>query len=188
MTEPAPFRILTVCTGNICRSPAAERLLAAGLGPSVVVESAGIGALVGEPIDPLMAALMTDAGVETEGFAARAATERLVRAADLILPLTLDHRARVVDLAPAAVRRTFALLEFAHLVTTVDLSGVPTRLSPGDRLRAIVPLAAAGRASAPTSPSGTDVPDPYGRGASEFAAAWSLIMDAVGTITTAVRG
>mgnify|MGYP002738687724 CR=1 FL=1 len=57
MTEStiSPYRILTVCTGNVCRSPAAERLLEHTLNPSVTVRSAGTRALVGEPIHPPMA-------------------------------------------------------------------------------------------------------------------------------------
>ena len=43
------FSILTVCTGNVCRSPAVERLLASKLGPTVSVASAGTHALVGHP-------------------------------------------------------------------------------------------------------------------------------------------
>jgi hypothetical protein len=34
-----PFSILAVCTGNVCRSPAVERLLANQLGPTVSVSS-----------------------------------------------------------------------------------------------------------------------------------------------------
>ena len=41
-----PFRVLTVCTGNICRSPAVERLLAAALGPDADVEVSSAGGLV----------------------------------------------------------------------------------------------------------------------------------------------
>ncbi|MCC7128594.1 MAG: hypothetical protein IT192_07250, partial [Microbacteriaceae bacterium] len=42
-------RILTVCTGNICRSPLAEALLAKELkGLPVAVESAGTGAIDGD--------------------------------------------------------------------------------------------------------------------------------------------
>ena len=49
-------RVLTVCTGNICRSPFIERALQAELdrswGPGVVeVTSAGTGAMVGEPMN-----------------------------------------------------------------------------------------------------------------------------------------
>src|SRR3546814_16113994 len=41
-----PFKILTVCTGNVCRSPSAEvvlrdHLAAAGLGSLVTIDSAG---------------------------------------------------------------------------------------------------------------------------------------------------
>ncbi len=49
MPADRPYRICCVCLGNICRSPTAEavlrgRLLAAGLGPDVVVvDSAGTG-------------------------------------------------------------------------------------------------------------------------------------------------
>lgn len=48
------IRILTVCTGNICRSPLAAELLASRLDPqNFIVESAGTSALVGEQMpDP----------------------------------------------------------------------------------------------------------------------------------------
>ena len=51
------FSVLTVCTGNICRSPLAELILAASLSdiPDVRVESAGTGALVGHGMpDPAL--------------------------------------------------------------------------------------------------------------------------------------
>ncbi|MBS0343516.1 MAG: low molecular weight phosphotyrosine protein phosphatase, partial [Proteobacteria bacterium] len=45
-------RILVLCIGNICRSPLAELLLAREL-PNRKIWSAGLGALVGEPADPI---------------------------------------------------------------------------------------------------------------------------------------
>ena len=55
---PAPaLRIMTVCTGNICRSPIAEvvlrdRLEAAGLADRVVVDSTGVSSEEhGNPMD-----------------------------------------------------------------------------------------------------------------------------------------
>ena len=54
------FSILAVCTGNVCRSPAVERLLASKLGPTVRVSSAGTHALVGHPISEPMAALLLE--------------------------------------------------------------------------------------------------------------------------------
>ena len=59
--EP-PIRILFVCMGNICRSPAAEavflqRIAAAGLEEQFIVDSAGTGGWhVGEQADPRSAA------------------------------------------------------------------------------------------------------------------------------------
>src|SRR5215204_6047632 len=81
------FSILTVCTGNVCRSPAVERLLASKLGPTVEVASAGTHALVGHPISEPMAALLSGSGIEDQPFAARRLSEEMLKGADLVLPL-----------------------------------------------------------------------------------------------------
>jgi protein-tyrosine phosphatase len=85
-----PLRVLVVCTGNICRSPAVERLLAAGLGaayrgrdtgglaPAIEVASAGTGGMVGWPMPDEMAALVASRGVDPTGFEARQLTPGLV--------------------------------------------------------------------------------------------------------------
>ena len=109
------FSILAVCTGNICRSPAVERLLASQLAPSVSVSSAGTHALVGHPISEPMATLLRQAAVEPEPFEARRLSEQMVKESDLILAMTRAQRGLVVELWPAAVRRTFTLREFARL-------------------------------------------------------------------------
>ncbi|WP_199424931.1 arsenate reductase/protein-tyrosine-phosphatase family protein [Actinotalea solisilvae] len=181
----ATFSVLTVCTGNICRSPAVERLLAAGLGSTVTVTSAGTRAMVGHPVSPPMVPLLTAAGVSSEGFVARQLTEQLVREADLVLPLTRAHRAAVVDLAPAAVRRTFTLLELARLAAAVDPADLPAG-PPAARLRALLPLAAARRGHVP--PGDDDVVDPYGRGDALYAESFGLIEPAVRAIVAVARG
>lgn len=187
--EQPPFRILAVCTGNISRSPAVERLLDAGLGPSVTVTSAGTRAVVGYPMDPPMARLLAEFGGVADGFSARQVTPALLREADLVLTLTTEHRARVVELAPAIVRRTHTLLEFARLAGVVDLSGVPAGSTPGERLRAIVPLAAAARPMV-RRPAGAsdDVPDPFGRDAEVYALSMALIRSATETIISVAQG
>ena len=48
MTQPPPYRVCMVCSGNICRSPMAEVVLRAmlddaGLADRVSVDSAGTG-------------------------------------------------------------------------------------------------------------------------------------------------
>ena len=47
MTAPAAARVLVVCTANICRSPAAEGVLSAGLSRVEVVTPAALGARYG---------------------------------------------------------------------------------------------------------------------------------------------
>jgi protein-tyrosine phosphatase len=71
--------ILAVCTGNICRSPAVEHLLAHQLGPTVSVSSAGTHALVGHPISEPMAALLQRVGVEPQPFEARRLSEHMLK-------------------------------------------------------------------------------------------------------------
>jgi protein-tyrosine phosphatase len=79
-----PFSILAVCTGNVCRSPAVERLLANKLGPTVTVRSAGTHALVGHAISDSMVALLLDSGIEPNSFEARRLAEPMLKEADLI--------------------------------------------------------------------------------------------------------
>jgi protein-tyrosine-phosphatase len=98
--------ILTVCTGNVCRSPAVERLLASQLRPTVPIRSAGTHALVGHPISEPMAKLLQSNGADKRGFVARHLTESLVKEADLVLALTRARRSLIVELWPPSVRQT----------------------------------------------------------------------------------
>jgi protein-tyrosine phosphatase len=177
------FTILAVCTGNVCRSPAVERLLANQLGPTVSVSSAGTHALVGHPISEPMAALLRRIGVEPEPFEARRLSEQMLREADLILPLTRAQRGFVVELWPAAVRRAFTLREFARLLTLVDPSALPPG-PPGDRLPAAIRLAAAERGRLRVSPEEDDVVDPFRLADDVYAESFGQIMSAVDLIVT----
>lgn len=100
----SPFRIMTVCTGNICRSPMAEivlreRLDAAGLGEHVVVDSTGVSSEeIGNPIDRrartvLVAAGYSDAALDTHRARRTDAADLADR--DLVVAMTADH-ARVL--------------------------------------------------------------------------------------------
>ena len=102
------YRIITVCTGNICRSPMAEvvlreRLDAAGLGDRVVVDSTGISSEErGNPMDRrarqvLLAAGYSDPAIE-EHSARRVRPEDLGER-DLVLPMTAAHAAELRRLA-----------------------------------------------------------------------------------------
>ncbi len=83
--------ILTVCIGNICRSPMAEAILAAQL-PDMTVSSVGIGALVGHPADDMAQQLMAARGLDISSHRARQASREIVQRADMIL--VMDHKQR----------------------------------------------------------------------------------------------
>jgi protein-tyrosine phosphatase len=175
------FSILAVCTGNVCRSPAAERLLRHRLGTSVTVESAGTFGLVGESVAQPMAELLVESGVDIDGFAARRLSPELIQQADLVLAVTRAHRSLVVEAWPKAVRRTFTLREFARLLAGIELAALPAS-TPADRLRAAVPLAGAQRGRWRVPSSEDDVVDPYRQPRPVYEASLAQILPAVETI------
>lgn len=117
-------RLLTVCTGNICRSPYAAVSLAHQLSvirPGVFhVASAGTHALIGRPIEPGSRNLLQAQGMDDPSFRARQLSNHMARAQDLILVMTDEHRGIVLDEAPHAHRKTFMIREFAHLLEEVS--------------------------------------------------------------------
>ena len=104
-------RILIVCVGNICRSPMAEVLLRKHLGggDEVTVESAGLAALVGHPIDPLAQAVLADHGLSGEGHVARQVDAKMIGTADLVLAMQQRHLDALHAIAPQARGKTFLM-------------------------------------------------------------------------------
>lgn len=185
------FTVLVVCTGNVCRSPAIERLFRSAFGAAgITVHSAGTGALVGEPIQPPMVGLLEERGVDGGTFAARHVTEDHISSADIILAATREHRAAVVEQVPSAIRRTFTVREFARLADQVD----PVRLNiaagpggpPAKRFAALVPLAAAERVQ--VDPELDDIVDPYRRSDAVYQESFGQILEAVRAIVRVVIG
>ncbi len=82
--------ILVVCTGNICRSPIAERLLQNML-PGKTVFSAGTMAMVGHGADPLSIAVSADHTLDISTHRAQQLTLPMLQAADLVLTLDGSH-------------------------------------------------------------------------------------------------
>lgn len=102
--------ILVVCVGNICRSPTAEVLLRARLqGAGTQVHSAGLGALVGQPIEPTALALLAEHGHDGSGHRARQLDAEMLRQADLVLAMEPGHVERILALAPHVRGRVMLL-------------------------------------------------------------------------------
>jgi protein-tyrosine phosphatase len=181
----ARARVLVVCEGNICRSPAAEVLLRSRLGDAPVdVASAGLAARVDQQVDGSVRRLLQARGLRADGVG-RQLTGDLVAASDVVLTMTRAQRSGVVSRVPAAVRRTFALREFAALARLVD---VPDCRDPAQRLTGLV--ADAGRARALRGPAGgdDDIPDPYGGSEEAHARSFALVEEAVTELVTVLTG
>lgn len=165
------FHVLAVCTGNASRSPAVERLLRAGLGPTVTVESAGTAAVVGAPIAPEMASLLRVAGCDVTSFAARQVTPEMLAHTDLVLALASDNLDQVIDCAPSVAGRAFTLTAFARAVGEAP-TGDAERV-PAEGLRRLVDGVSGAGAPAPRADD--DVPNPFGHGQAAYELAFGQI-------------
>ncbi len=170
MGRVSAFRVLFVCIGNVCRSPLGERLLALRLAGDdrFEVASAGIAAMAGAPMNPDAAVHLAPHGATADGFVARQLSPAMLTESDLVLTATRAIRSRVLEDAPAALRRTFTVLELAALLDVVgpeDDPGVLVRRAAEERSRATL--------------EDYDIPDPMGRGEAAHAEAARLMSTAV---------
>jgi protein-tyrosine phosphatase len=140
------FRVLFVCTGNICRSPTAEGVFAAraasrGLAGRIAADSAGIGGWhVGKPPDERAQDCARARGVEIGHQRARRIARDDFAAFDLILAMDRSHLDALRRAAPKGAQdRIRLLLEF----------------DPGQSVR--------------------DVPDPYYGGLNGFERVFDMI-------------
>lgn len=90
-----------------------EVLLAHALdGHDIHVSSAGLGALVDHPADPIARELIEEAGLSLDEHRARQLDAELVREADLILVMESGHRQSLVGKYPEARGKVYRLGEW----------------------------------------------------------------------------
>ncbi|HEO9920194.1 TPA: protein tyrosine phosphatase [Klebsiella pneumoniae subsp. pneumoniae] len=100
--------ILIICTGNICRSPIAERILRSKI-TNRKIDSAGTGGLVGFPADHSAIKVSEKNGISLEGHKATQFSSKLGRQYDLLLVMEKNHIEQISNIAPEARGKTMLL-------------------------------------------------------------------------------
>lgn len=168
--------VLLVCTGNICRSPMAEGLLADRstrlLGGAIRVRSAGTYARRANAPMPEAQQAARDLGVDISGLHSDPLDDEMVRSADIVLTMTTEQRDEVLGLVPEARERTFTLKEIVLL-----LAALPAPPRPATRETLLLRVAEAHelRERGTTPVADEDVSDPLGMSVETYrAVAWEI--------------
>lgn len=183
-----PVRVLFVCEGNICRSPYAavafEERWYSLTGEWPVVASAGTRAPLGAAAHPGLEPYFRDdrSIARLRAHRSRRLEARQIREHDLVITMERGHREPVLDLAPAALRRTFTLLELARLAERVLAE--PAEIRDGDTLTS---LTGRHRLVLAAADGEDDIADPIGGAPSDLARMAHDIDDAVASIVELLR-
>lgn len=165
----SPYRVMTVCTGNICRSPMAEVVLRsrfedAGLGDRVVIDSTGISNEEhGNPIDRRARAVLAAHGYPVPHRTAQQVRAVDLTARDLVLAMTSVHARALRRLAgdPRVAERVVMYRSFDPAAPAVHGDGSEHLL---------------------------DVDDPWYGGAEDFEVCLEVVEAAADAVVEHVRG
>jgi protein-tyrosine phosphatase len=103
--------ILTVCIGNICRSPVAEALFKERL-PGYKIWSAGLQAVVDHPAEAMACEIAAQYGLDLSAHRAQQIESWMCRYADLVLVMEVSQQHQLERLYPLARGKIRRLGEF----------------------------------------------------------------------------
>ncbi|MBG6073069.1 MULTISPECIES: low molecular weight protein-tyrosine-phosphatase [unclassified Polaromonas] len=103
--------ILTVCVGNICRSPVAEAMLKDRL-PGRKVWSAGLHAVIGHGAETTASEIASQHGLDLSAHRAQQVAGWMCSHADLVLVMEASHQQALEKLYPTARGKIHRLGEF----------------------------------------------------------------------------
>lgn len=120
------MRIIFICTGNTCRSPMCEgyfnKLCHDAGRNDIMVESAGTNAWEGGKASPNSINVMQTYGVNIQDFKSKRLTPESIAAADILICMTNSHRAYIGQINPAALDKTYLLLDFDYSDADGDIT------------------------------------------------------------------
>lgn len=186
------FEILFVCHANLCRSPLAERLArrsfddAFGAAAAQVgTSSAGTHAFDGSPMHSGSAQVLSEWGVDAGDFVSRRVDQSILSGADLVLTAAREQRAACVTMAPATIRRTFTVRQFARFAAAVPPAAGSG--GPAQRLESLLTrIASVRHLVPPVSADADDLPDPVGLPVGAFRACADELGQAMRLVTGAI--
>lgn len=110
-------KILILCIGNICRSPMAMGLLNAITPPKkIMVNSAGINALVGHPAALLAQEVLQEKkGIDISSHRAKQVNPEILLAADLILVMDHHQKEQIQFDLPAICGRVLRIGQWRNI-------------------------------------------------------------------------
>jgi protein-tyrosine phosphatase len=152
------FKVLFVCSANVCRSPSAalllsKALLGSGAFTDVLIQSAGTDAVSGQPRCSYCLRHIEASRPELEPLVsgrARAATGKRIGVADLVLAADRDSVGKVLRANPRSRPGVFTMIEAAKLAGRVvsgltdetaasfDRGSIHRMADPASRLRWLV--------------------------------------------------
>ncbi|HWA28724.1 MAG TPA: low molecular weight protein arginine phosphatase [Lacunisphaera sp.] len=115
---PSPGHVLIVCTGNICRSPMGQGLLAHALSAqpeplrSLKVISAGVAAHTGEPISENSVIALKKASIDISHVRSQGLTQEMLDNALVVFGMTESHRSIIRMRARPAPKHLHLFREF----------------------------------------------------------------------------
>lgn len=104
------MKVVFVCTGNTCRSPMAEAILASKKIDGIEVRSAGVFA-GSSPISKNAGAVLEEQGIEFDHIS-RPLTPDELEWGDIILTMTLSHKQLIRQQHPKVSDKLFTLKEY----------------------------------------------------------------------------
>ena len=125
------MKILFVCTGNSCRSAMAEAYLKKRLNDlgkkEISISSAGISPYAGMGATEEAKEVVEKEGADLSGHLARKLTFLAMREADLIFVMEDIQKRYVLEMDPAAAKKTYFLKDFKRIgdFTISDDPGIP---------------------------------------------------------------
>ncbi len=112
------FKVMFVCTGNICRSSMAEEMMKSllkekGLEDRFSIYSSGTAVDKSRAASDNAISALKEIGLDLTAHRSKHTSRELIDKADLVLAMTSRHKDYILSIMPEAGEKVFTLIEYA---------------------------------------------------------------------------